>query len=301
MRWPSIGSRVSLQYRAPVGADQPLTEVVGHLEARQPAVRIRTKSGELSDIDPAAVLNVRELSHAPVRTSQIRALEHAAALACPGTEQHWLHGWLLRAAEEATIRVNSAVPLDFSATLEPLSEIIDWYTRHDLPAWLAVPERVLGIRAAGVRPTRVMVRDLADPPGDDATIGLAPAPDPTWLAGYQDDVPAEVLTAVLGGEVVFASAAGAAVGRGALTRAPDGTRWLGVSAVRVAPGQRRRGYARTICDSLFTWGAQLSAQHAYVEVPAEDAIAIAFFEALGFRLHHTRRYLEAAALLPHTI
>lgn len=301
MRLPSIGSRVSLRYRSPTGADQPLTDVVGHLEARQPSVLIRTKSGELVGIDPAAVLSVRELSHTPVRTSQIRALEHAAALACPGTEQQWLHGWLARAAGGYTIRVDSAVPLDFSATLNALPAIIDWYSQRGLPAVLALPERVLPVRVPGSALTRVMVRDRPPEPTASGATGLSAAPDSAWLAVYEDDLPVEVLTAVVDGEVVFAVTAGAAVGRGALTRAPDGTRWLGVSAVRVVPEQRRRGYARTICDSLFTWGAQLSAQHAYVEVPAEDAIAIAFFEAMGFRLHHTRRYVEAAALLTHTI
>ena len=67
---------------------------------------------------------------------------------------------------------------------------------------------------------------------------------------YERDVPADVLTAVAGGEVVFASTAGAAVGRAAVTDATDGTRWVGLSAVRVAETQRRRGHARDLCAAL---------------------------------------------------
>ena len=57
-------------------------------------------------------MSVRELSHAPVRNSEIRAVEHAAALAWPGTERHWAGGWLLRAGGTDK-RTNSAAPLLF--------------------------------------------------------------------------------------------------------------------------------------------------------------------------------------------
>ena len=80
---PSVGSRVSLRYRLPEAGpeSQAFTDVVGHLEALTPAVVVRTKSGERVEISPAAVMSVRELSHAPVRNSEIRAVEYAAALA----------------------------------------------------------------------------------------------------------------------------------------------------------------------------------------------------------------------------
>jgi len=64
---------------------------------------------------PDDVVALRTLSDVPVRTSEIRALEHAAALAWPGVEQHWLDGWLLRAGHGVTYGANSAVPLANSA------------------------------------------------------------------------------------------------------------------------------------------------------------------------------------------
>lgn len=309
---PSIGSRVSLRYRIP-GA---LTDVVGHLEALDPVVVVRTKSGDAVEIDPADVVSVRELSHAPVRNSEIRALEHAAALAWPGTEQHWQDGWLLRAGGGHTSRANSAVPLLFSSNTEALPAIIDWYAARNLEPWLALPDRLLPIKAAGIKATRVLIRDLTPSPSPIASLAQAPASDvaladrprAAWLATYQRDVPTEVLTAVLDGAVTFASlgawasaATGevTAVGRGAVTTGPDGTRWLGVSCVRVAESSRRTGLARAICSALQAWGVEQGATRAYVEVLDDNRPALTLYESAGYRLHHHHRYVRPDSLVLH--
>ncbi|KWX23790.1 GCN5 family acetyltransferase [Mycolicibacterium wolinskyi] len=300
---PAVGSRVSLRYRLPSGSGKPLTDVIGHIERTEPTVRVRTKSGELVDVAPADIVSVRELSHAPVRASEIRALEHAAALAWPGTEHRWHRGWLLRAGLGATSRANSAVPLDLSAQIADVPAIVDWYRERGLPAWLALPERLLPIRAAGIKPTRVMVRDTPAPvplpaivtPAQPSTpnVTLAWQPDEQWLRIYERDVPVEVLTAVVDGTLTFASASDRAVGRGAVTAAPNGTKWLGISSVRVAADYRRQGHARAVCTTLLDWGAELGAQHAYVQVETDNAPAITLYTALGFRLHHHTRYVAA--------
>jgi ribosomal protein S18 acetylase RimI-like enzyme len=293
---PSVGTRVSIRYRLVDG----LTDVVGHVEATSPQVLVRTKSDGIVTVAPEAIVAVRELSHRPVRASEIRALEHAAALAWPGTEQQWLAGWFLRSGvvsgQAYTSRANSAIPLDFSAALADLPAVVDWYRDRGQPAWLAVPERLLRVSATGIKPTRVMVRDVPAARGPAAV--LAARPDAEWLAIYQRDVPVEVLTAVLDGEVTFALAAGVAVGRGAVTSAPDGTRWLGLSSVRVAEEARRQGHARAVCEALQAWGAEHGAEQAYVEVLADNGPAIALYESMGFRLHHSHRYIDAATLLP---
>jgi hypothetical protein len=156
----SVGSRVSLRYRLPDGRDESFTDVVGHLEALSPAVVVRTKSGERVEISPADVVSVRELSYAPVRNSQIRDLERIAALAHPAAEQQWSVGWLLRAdPENADLRANSAAPLEISAGLDALPDIIAWYSERGLKPWLDLPERLLPVRSAGVAPSRMLVAD----------------------------------------------------------------------------------------------------------------------------------------------
>lgn len=303
-RMPPVGSRVSVRYWLSEAEAPAMTDVIGHVEAVAPLVVLRTKSGKLVEIAHPDVVAVRELSGVPVRASEIRALEHAAALAWPGTEQHWLGGWLLRAAGGYTSRANSAVPLDFSATMDALPAIVDWYAERGLAPWLALPERLLPVRAEGIKHTRVMVLGLAGSrPGvrPDPAVTLLERPDQAWLTCYERDVPVPVLTAVVDGVAVFASVAGAAVGRGAVTRAPDGTGWLGIAAVRVDPGQRRRGYARTVCQALLQWGAQHGARRAYVQVLSDNPGAISLYHSLGFRLHHQHRYVDARSVLGRTL
>ncbi len=287
---PSIGSRISLRYRSGPGEH---TDVIGVLESTEPVLHIRTKSDGVVSVAPEAVTAVKEISYKPIRASEIRALEHAAAMAWPGVQQQWHDGWFLRAGHGVTTRANSAVPLDFSAGIDALPAIAEWYEARALPAWLLLPERLLPVRADGIKQTRVMVGEVSGVIGD---VELTTLPDADWLAVYQRDVPTDVLTAVVDGQVVFAAVAGSAVGRGAVTTAPDGTGWVGISAVRVAVAQRRQGHARRVCGALLDWGAGHGAQRAYVEVLADNAPAIELYASMGFRLHHTHRYVEARSL-----
>ncbi|OBB22286.1 GCN5 family acetyltransferase [Mycolicibacterium peregrinum] len=300
---PALGSRVSLRYRLPTGSAKPLTDVIGHLERLEPTVLIRTKDGELVDVAPADIVSVRELSHAPVRASEIRALEHAAALAWPGVEQQWSGGWLLRAGHGVTSRANSAIPLDMSAQIADLAAVRDWYRERGLPAWLALPERLLPIRTPGIKPARVMVRELSTASNvtpaqpSPSSVTLAQQPDAEWLRLYERDVPVDVLTAVVDGQLTFATVPDCAVGRGAVTTAPDGTPWLGISSVRVSPAHRRQGHARALCEALAARGAQAGARQAYVQVEVDNHAAIALYTSLGFRLHHLTRYVAADDVL----
>jgi GNAT superfamily N-acetyltransferase len=294
---PAVGTRISLRYRRPAGSSPPLTDVIGHLIETGERLRVQTKTGAVVEITPEDVVAVRALTATPVRTSQIRAIEHAAALAWPGTEQKWVDGWLLRGAEGHTHRANSAVPLGLEADLGAVPVIVEWYAQRGLTPWLAVPDRLLALpRGVPVHlETVVMVRGL--PAGEpDATVTLAPRPDARWLRIYERQVPVGVLTAVVDGVVVFATRTDAAVGRAALTTAPDGTRWAGLSAVRVVEGQRRRGHAKALCSALTAWVAEQGAHSCYAQVLTDNAAAIALYEQLGFTAQHRASYIDARSL-----
>lgn len=293
LRWPELGTRVTVRYRRPAGSVPPLTDAVGNLLQVEPTVRIRTKTGGVVDIAFADVVAVRTLTDAPVRTSQIRALEHAAALACPGIDNRWLDGWFLRAGPGATVDVNSAVPLDISADARAIPAIADWYTRRGLTPRLAVPERLLHLPGAAERSYRMLVRD-AQGAEHDPSLRLTSHPDDRWLRSYDPGTPVDVLTAVADGEVAFGAYAGMATARVAVTDARDQTRWVGVSALRLSGEARAPHAAQMLCAALLAWGAERGASRGYVRVSDDDVIAGRVVESMGFRTHHRGRYLVSA-------
>ena len=291
---PSLGTRVSLRYRLPAGSVPPLTDVVGHLVAVGSTLRVRTKRGDVVDVAAADVQSIKALSAAPVRTGDIRNLEHAAALAWPGVEHEWVGGWLLRFGHGKTRRANSAVPLSLSLEHD-LSTIVDWYTRRDAPALIAAPDRLFrvpdGVPVDGEN--LVLTRELTDEvPAPPSGVTMAARPDDAWLGIYQREVPVDVLTAVVDGEVTFATIAGVAVGRAAITVAPDGTRWAGMTSVHVAEEARGRGLGRAVCDALLAWAAEYGATRTYVQVLTDNAVATRLYESMGFGAHHRSRYLS---------
>lgn len=295
---PEVGTRVSLRYRLPADAERPMTDVVGHIldPGNHPGavVRVRTRHGDIVDVARDDVLAVRVVPEMPVRTGEIRNLEHAAALGWPGVEHRWLDGWLLRSGRGVTRRANSAVPLRFSSFAE-VADVLDWYRNRGLPALVSAPDRLIrlpdGIQADAEN--LVMATDVVP----SVSVSVAPRPDDAWRRLYQREVPIDVLTAVVDGHVGFGELAGAAVGRVAVTEAPDGTRWAGVSAVHVVESARRRGLARELCAGLLTWAHEHGATRAYVQVVAENTAARALYESMGFVVHHRSRYVRAEDLL----
>jgi hypothetical protein len=192
--WPDLGTRVTVRYRLPTGSLPPLTDAVGHLLAVDPVVRVRTKTGAVVECAPADVMALRTLTDAPVRTSEIRALEYAVAAARPGAEQAWLDGWLLRSAPDAELDTNSAVPLDISARPDAIPVIAAWYADRGLAPWLLIPDRLLklppDLTAEGVE--RMLVRDV--PPEDSPERGATRA----WMLVGDRDTDAIAQAASLG-------------------------------------------------------------------------------------------------------
>lgn len=259
LSWPDLGTRVTVRYRRAKGSVPPLTDAVGYLLAVDPVVRVQTKTGAVVEVAPADVVALRSLTDAPVRTSAIRGLEYAAATAWPGAEESWLDGWLLRRGKESTWSANSAVPLDISAQWSAIPAIVAWYERHDLTPWLLIPDRL-----------------LPPPPGATSEHGEQVLVRPVRDA----DVSATTGRRTRLGELA----------RAAVTDAPDGTRWVGLSEIDAADDP---GAASRECESLLAWGARYGATHGYLSVGDDDTLTAGLAEALGFRPHHRRRYIAA--------
>ncbi|MGQ4617564.1 N-acetylglutamate synthase, CG3035 family [Nocardia sp. R7R-8] len=307
-----LGRRVVLRYRLPAGYPQPLTDVIGELVSLDPPT-VRGAGGEIVSVTPERVVALKAIGPRPIRVREIRALEAAAAYAWPGVEHAWIDGWLARAGHGYTGRANSAVPLGNSdgpaiVSAETLHRIGAWYTAHGLPVQLALPDRLAPVPPGwhSWRETLMLAIDIDNfiLPQGPSMVRIAPAPDTAWLEmhRYSGEEPGalsfpapdpEVLTAVLGGELGFASLGlprPIAIGRGALTTAPDGRRWIGLSCVAVAAAHRRHGLGSLVCAELIRWGRDRGATHACLQVEATNEPARAMYRELGFIEHHTYRY-----------
>ncbi len=172
-------------------------------------------------------------------------------------------------------------------------------------AWrrgLAIPDRLLAPPPglAVQRTERVLVRDAAEMASDvanaepDPSLVLSARPDDAWLRTYPGEIPVDVLSAVRDGELMFGAQPGVAVARAAVTDAPDGTRWVGLSALHADRSAGPAGPLKSgLCEALLAWGARRGATRGYLDVgPGDGDDATALADALGFRPHHRRRYFR---------
>jgi N-acetylglutamate synthase len=245
--WPELGTRVAVRYRRPEGSFPPLTDIIGHLLDITPLVRVQPKTGDVVRFSPDDVVAVRPLSDNPVRASEIRVLEYADAMAWPNIERQWLDGWLLRAGPDAA---------DYDAnSAVPLERSANQ---------LAIPAIVDWYRSRHLTP-RLAIPDR-----------LLRLPDQGEQANW-----------MLVRNVEPADADRAADGPAAITDAPDGTRWVGLSAVRTATPDE----GVKVCEALLAWGGARGATRGYVRVRDDDHVVAALAQSLGFALHHRAHYV----------
>jgi ribosomal protein S18 acetylase RimI-like enzyme len=67
--------------------------------------------------------------------------------------------------------------------------------------------------------------------------------------------------------------------------------WLGVHALGVEPQHRGEGHATAMMAALLEWGAERGATTVWLHVETDNEPALALYGGLGFRIHHTNRYL----------
>lgn len=65
--------------------------------------------------------------------------------------------------------------------------------------------------------------------------------------------------------------------------------------MRTAPAFRRQGLARKILTALLGWAQSEGASHAYLQVEAANAPAIALYERAGFKMAYAYRYWRVSA------
>ena len=226
------------------------------------------------------------------RVSAYDAELHVLSL-WPDVETRPLGGWLLRAAPpydgRLRRRANSVLAMGEPGMPLPeaMSVIREFYAERDRPALAQVeigsPEEA-GLVAAGWAP--VPDKDNHFMIGSVAQV-LRQAPrlpeEGVVCVSERPDAPS-------GARPLRAEAdiEDRARGRAAL----DGD-WVGLHTVEVHPDHRRRGLATRVIVELLDWAAGLGATTAWLHVETHNAAAIGLYEGLGFRTHHTARYLTS--------
>ncbi|NED98075.1 GNAT family N-acetyltransferase [Phytoactinopolyspora alkaliphila] len=313
-----LGRRVVVRRRLH-GEAHAATDVLGVLEAWEAGeLRVRRSSGAdgaVAEVPEADVIAIKAIPARPVTRREIRDLEAAAAQGWQALDTAQLGGWLLRAARGFTRRANSCMPLDDPG--RPLGEAIeaveDWYRARELHPTFQVPSLLGGVvddaldargwsRDDDVLVLTALVGDVRRGVRSDLpAVRVDPHPDDDWLANYHyrgAPLPAHavhVLTNADGAGFASVDLDGVrvAIARGAVSTAPSGRRWVGVTAVEVAPEARRRGLGSHVVAGLTGWAAGLGAEAAYLQVEERNTGAQAAYRKLGFGDHHSYHYRQA--------
>jgi N-acetylglutamate synthase len=312
-----IGRRVVVRYRLPYS--QLATDVLGRLEEWDDGVlSVRRSDSTIVPVPMADVVAAKVVPARPVVRRDVRALEAAAAHGWQALDTARIGGWLLRAAGGFTGRANSCLPLSSPgiALAEAVEQVERWYDSHGLVPAFQIPE-LLGMGLddhldgtgwpASTEDVLVMIAPVvvvaASRSADWPAAIVTSRPDAVWLSAYHyrgQPLPSGALQVLMNAEPVgFGSVdhngSRVAVARAAVSDAPDGRRWLGLTAVEVVPEARRRGLGSHVMAGLAQWGQQQGATDVYVQVAEPNSVAIAAYRRLGFTEHHRYHYRRRLA------
>ncbi|MEO5708813.1 MAG: GNAT family N-acetyltransferase [Nocardioidaceae bacterium] len=301
-----------------------MTDLLGVMESWEPpTTTVRAEDGTLTEIALADIVSGKPVPPRPSTRMRVTA-ERACLLSnssWPAVHTEAIGDWLLRASGGFSARANSVmavgdpgVPFDAA-----VARAVAFYAQHGLPAWVQVvvgSDVAVQLGAAGwttARPGEAdshfqlasvarasrAVRHLLPQSIPPVTLGTTATP--AWLAhdsralAHPVDAaavlngPAEVgFVSVLDGDVVVAKGRVACDGDGA-------HHWAGITDVWVSPDHRRQGLALVVMAELLEWAGERGAETSYLQVRGDNEPALALYDGLGFRTHHTYRYLAQEA------
>jgi len=236
-------------------------------------------------------------------TDPIQTVEALSFRALPALETRHYDGWLLRFANGYTRRGNSVNPL-YCSSLD-IQKKIDYcealYGERGLPTYFKMTERVFPndldslLEQRGYEmeaPTGVLLLDLSDSqPEADERVKITHRLRDTWLGDFArlNEVKREQRATLkkmlqithephLGYAMLNVRSKPASIGLGVV----DGD-YLGLFDIVTDTKQRRKGYGRSLINTLLHWGKSQGARYAYLQVMQANAPALALYQALGFQ------------------
>jgi ribosomal protein S18 acetylase RimI-like enzyme len=280
-----VGQRVVVRHLLPDGR---ATDVVGTCTSwGDDVVTIESDRGSVE----VAVADIVTGKPVPPRASvrdrvSARDAELHGLSVFPGLETEALGEWILRSdpapGERLFKRANSALAIGRPDRPFPdaVTAVTAFYAERDRPVLVQVEQESMtehSLRIAGWRPLES--GDTHFQVASTATVAraLPSPPDAVRTTESGDLVLAELL-----------DDSGAVIARG---RAAIDDDWLALHALATRPDHRRRGLGRQVLAELLDWGVVRGARTAWLHVETDNAPALAFYESLGFRTHHSCRYL----------
>jgi N-acetylglutamate synthase len=293
-----------------------MTDLLGVMEAwGETSTRVRGEDGTTTEIALADIVSGKPVPPRPSARMRVTA-EQACLMSnasWPAVHTRSVGDWLLRASGGFSARANSVMAIGDPGRpfADAVQEALAFYAEHRLPAWAQVvvgsdtggrfeeagwqvarpgeadSELQLAPVAQSARAVRRLLPDSAPEVRLDAHVSEA------WLANdARATAHHDAAVAVLDGpaQVAFVSVGDPVVAKGRI--AVDGD-WAGITDVWVSPGHRRQGLAVVVVDAMLDWAAERGATTAYLQVRGDNPPALALYATLGFRTHHTYRYLAA--------
>ena len=311
-----VGRRVTLRHRL-VG-DTRLTDVVGHLVAWDDgALSVRRRDGATATVQASDLVAGKVV---PPEVSAYDA-QRVAEAGWPPERSEPLGDWTLRWAHGVTGRANSVRIGDDPGLPLPdaLARVTAWYAGVGAAPALQVPlpwTHDAQLDALGwswttrhalllTTPTEELLAACQGPAVPEVEVTGAASPTDDWLALLADEPPRSwqayrrILTAPARTLFLTARATGGGpllgVGRVCAGSLPDGrARWAGITSIATAPAARRRGVSRAVMLALATWALEQGCATTYLQVLAENTVARAMYDRLGFTVHHHYVYRSAA-------
>jgi GNAT superfamily N-acetyltransferase len=251
----------------------------------------------------------------PDSPAEIRRLEELAFRGWPALESRDLAGWRQRFAYGYTKRANSINPLwpDAQCNLEVVAALEAPYLGlGQTPTWRLTPlapPAIAGVLAArgyrAIERSLLQVCPLHEGFTADAEVRIFARPTPAWIEAFcaYSPVPPrhretmQRMLAAIAAPAGFAFVEEAGQPMAMAIGAVEGDH-MGLFDVLVTPQARRRGLARRITESLYTWAWSRGARFAYLQVVATNAAAIPLYTDQGFRTVYAYEYFVPPAPLP---
>jgi GNAT superfamily N-acetyltransferase len=240
-------------------------------------------------------------------------IERATIATWPAAETIEHNGWLFLAASGVTGRVNAVWPLewlggDIEAAIDDAER---WYAARKLPPRFKLtddafapndlPARLSSRGYTNATPTLIMTRPLTGAIASFDKVAINPRMNEMFDRALIESTPKpeeleerRSIAARAPSPAAFAARADGArplaVGMSAMAG-----ELAGAFLMRTVPEARRQGHARHILRALLAWARERGAQHAFLQVEANNAPAIALYEAEGFTTLTTYCYWRKAS------